>query len=385
MSPRRIEPDYCQSVGWFKEATESFRERWDSTPWHENGERKLTPLKGSLRAYAPSLNRLPETFLPSAFDQHLAVLSEGYEYQALDCLRVLGDDRYLCANDAGESFCVWSRSMTANVEGSGYTFLTAIIRLKGERGGPTPAITYGPVLSWRSLRVADFSAMGRELARDLCRLQGLSAVIRRDPVPFWAAWTLGDVPIVKHGAEEICTCWQTGRFSASPETVLSGSWKRDELGKRIRLRKPGSKTFFEQVVIYDAKTSLGLALTRRRGYQKKLVASLESVFTPDDDEPCVASATLEMVFSDILKRKLGYSDWTRPFEKLDERRLELDRERHPERTAELDRLNDALQVLLPYINAHREPDWEAFAVEHGVEADLIDTLKGFYEKYGGDS
>ncbi|HQO65913.1 MAG TPA: hypothetical protein PLI66_04205 [Spirochaetales bacterium] len=385
MSPRPTEYDSCPSADWFEEATESFSDRWDSTPWHDNGERKLAPLKGSLRVHAPSINRLPETFLPSVLDQYLAVLSEGYEYQALDCLRILGDDRYLCANDSGETFYVWSRSMTINVSEAGYTFLTAIIRLRGEGGEPTPAITYGPVLSWKALRAADFSAIGRELARDLYRLQGLSAVIRRDPVPFWAAWALGDAPIMKHGTEELCTCWQTGRFSASPETALSGSWKRDEVGKRIRLRKPGSKPFFEQVVIYDSKTSLGLVLTRRRGYQKKLIDSLASVFTPDAEEPCVASAALEMVFSDILKRKLGYADWTRPFDQLDEKRLERDRDRHPERESELDSLNDALQALLPHINAHREPDWEAFAAEHDVDAGLIDTLKSFYQKYARGS
>jgi len=382
MSPKRKPVDECPSVEWFRERTASFKGLWEETPWHENGERSLRPIKESLRRYAPSINELPSGFIPSALDQHLAVLSEGYEYQILEVVEGLGDDRYLCLNEEGERFFLWSRSAALNVERGGATLMTAIIRLGAYSAGPVPVITYGPVCSWRSLSVSDFSSIGRELGRDLWLLKGIPAVVRRDPVPFWAVWSLANVPRVLHGTQEICTCWYEGRFSVSPEPLLAGAWKRDVIGNRIRYRKPGSKPFFEQVVIYDLKSSRGILLARRYSYIEKLRESISVAFAPDSDEPCVASMTLEAVFSDVLKRTLPFADWTRPFDRLDARKSDEDRARHPEGDAELDALNGALSELIPYINARREPDWKAFAAEHGFDDGMLDTLKRFYKKYG---
>ncbi len=263
--------------------------------------------------------------------------------------------------------------------------MTTIIRLGTDPAVPVPAITYGPVLSWKSLYTTDFSAIARELARDLWRLKGLPAVIRRDPVPFWAIWSLGNIPRVKHGTEDVCTCCQEGHFSSSPDSLLDGTWKREGIGKRIRYRKPGTKPFFEQVVIYDDKSTRGILLTRRGSYLVKLRASLASVFTPDAGEPFVASPTLEIVFESILNRCLPYTEWTRPFDQLDDKKSEDESRKHPERKADQDALNAAMKQLIPYINSHREPDWKAFAAEHKLSVETIDSLRFFYKKYSGGS
>ena len=385
MSPKRRSNEEYPDVQWFREQTASFKESWDKVPWHENGEHALRPLKESMRRYASRISELPENFFPTVLDQYLAVLSEGYEYQILDVTTDLGDDRYLCINEAGQTFCLWSRSATLNIKQGGMTFMTAITRLGPDTDGPVPAITYGPVLSWKSLYVTDFTAIGRELARDLWRLRGIPAVVRRDPVPFWAIWSLGNIPRVKHGTEDVCTCWHEGRFSASPESLLEGGWKRDEIGKRVRFKKPGSKPFFEQVVIYDVKSSRGILLARRGSYLTKLRVSLSSVFTPDSSEPFIASPTLEIAFEDIMKRSLPYVEWMRHFVQLDDKKSNEERNEYPERKAEKDALDAALKELIPYINTHREPDWKAFAAKHGLGPDTIDSLKSFYQKYGGGS
>lgn len=385
MSSNQTPNQQYPEVSWFREQTALYKELWDSPPWHVNGEQALRPLKESMRRHAARINELPESFMPTALDQYLSVLSEGYEYQVLDVSKDLGDDRYLCFNESGELFCVWSHAATTNIKEGSVTFMTAIIRLGTDPAVPVPAITYGPVLSWKSLYTTDFSAIARELARDLLRLKGLPAVIRRDPVPFWAIWSLGNIPRVKHGTEDVCTCCQEGRFSSSPESLLNGTWKREVIGKRIRYRKPGTKPFFEQVVIHDAKSNRGIILTRRGSYLVKLRASLASVFTPDSGEPFIASPTLEIVFDSILNRRLPYTDWTHPFVQLDDKKSNDESRKHPERKADQDALNTAMKQLIPYINSHREPDWKAFAAEHNLGAETIDSLRFFYTKYSGGS
>ena len=143
--------------------------------------------------------------------------------------------------------------------------------------------------------------------------------------------------------------------------------------------------FFEQFVIHDTKSNRGILLTRRGSYLVKLRALLAPVFTPDAVEPVNASLPLEIVFESILNRRLPYTDWTRPFDTLDDKKREGESTKHPEREAEQDALDAALQELIPYINAHREPDWKAFAKEHTLGSETIDSLRFLYQKYTSGS
>ena len=386
MNSNAIKADLFQSEQWFRKQTETFKDRWNRSVWHDNGERALMPLKQSLRKYASCINKLPDGFIPSVFDQHLAVLSEGYEYQILDIQRPLGDDRFLCKNVEGEEFCLWSHSVAINQGEGRYTFLSAVIRLddkaesSGKKGVPVPAITYGPVIAWKSLFTSDFSRLARSFARDLLALKGLPAVIRRDPVPFWALWTLGDVPRIMHGTEEVCTCWVEGLFTGDPAPLLSG-WKRDAIGKRIRFRKSGSKPFFEQVVIYDVKTMRGLILARRNSYLGKLFAALETIFSPDPDGEGYVTPVCEMALSDVLKTTPEYKTWTAAFDREDERIAEAKDARHPERKVDLASFNAAMQDLLPYVNSGTEPDWLALGTKHALSVDRLESLKGMYGEF----
>ncbi len=368
-------------VSWFQERTDSFRECWDESRWHENGDRSLKPLTQSIRSYASHLNKLPENFLPSVFDQHLAVLREGYEYQVMDIVEDVGEGRYLCRNEAGEEFCLWSRALTLSCSGGCASLMTAIIRLAGDTGVPVPAITYGPVFTWKSLHAGDFVLIGSALARDLFRLKGLPGLIKRDPVPFWALCTLGEIPRIMHGSEAMCTCWYEGTFTGDPSPLLKSSWKRTGIGKRIRFHKSGSKPFFEQDVIYDTKSMKGIILARRGSYLEKLQVALSPVFTPDSEHRVFVSMTLEMAFSDILKKKLEYRSWTHAFDEQDERIKEEQKKQNPERGEDLKLMNDALKELIPYINSGTEPDWSFLAARHSFSPDKIELLKSLYHKY----
>lgn len=398
MSAKKQLAGNLPEVEWFRERTESFRGTWKRAEWHENGDRKLASLRQSIRRYASSINKLPENFLPSVLDQHLAVLSQGYEYQVLEIIEVAGGDRFVCRNTDGEAFVVYSHSIEINREEGSVSFLTALIRLDaapdlpgtedspgtsdlpGTVDSPVPAITYGPILGWKSLVLADFSVLARECARDLARQKGVSAVVRRDPVPFWALWTLSETPGVVHGNEEVCTCWKEGFFSADPAPYLGGtSWKRDSIGKRVRYRKTGAKPFFEQQVIYDEKTMRGIIIARRASYLVKLASLVENVFAPDSEGEGSASIMLEIALTDIFRTKPAYQTWTAPFEREDERKQKELNARSPGRQENLAVLNTAMKDLLPYINAGSVPDWAALAKKHALSPETLDTLKALYD------
>ncbi|NLO22934.1 MAG: hypothetical protein GX116_01170 [Fibrobacter sp.] len=52
-----------QTVQWFEKMTVSFQLQWKLCRWHKGGDRKLSPLKQSLKKYASHLQNLPENLL----------------------------------------------------------------------------------------------------------------------------------------------------------------------------------------------------------------------------------------------------------------------------------------------------------------------------------
>ncbi len=377
MQEKRIQP-----ATWFEKKTKTFQLQWELTPWQEGGERKLSPLKQSLRKYASHIHKLPENFLPMVFDQYLAVLSERYEYHILDVIEELGDDRFHCRNAEGEDFYIWSKSISTNYEEGSCTVLTALIRLEDEfeeslENQPTSALTYGPILGWQSLFAVDFSLIARALRRDLFRLKGSSAVIRQDPVPFWALWTVSAMPQVMQGSEELCACWAEGRFSEDPSSFLLNGWEKTTIGKRVRYRKPGSKPFFEQTVIFDTKTMKGIILTRKKTYFKKLSLSLADVFSFEPDKENILPVLCEHAMIDILRITPSYHLWTVAFDKQDKQKEK--KKNSPEQKAMIDTINAAMSDLLPFINSDTNPDWDALAKKHGLDEGGIESVKNIYE------
>ncbi len=186
------EIDFYPSKEWFEERTGDFKERWESTPWHEGESRAAKNIEPSLRKYSSRINTLPNGFIPAAMDQFMAVRSEGYSYCVLNILDPIGDDRYLCGDAKGILYCVYSRSVgTIRLEGS-RCFITALVDLSDLWESPVdqdleeaiPAITYGPVLGWKALQAFDFETIAKVLARDSYHTKGVSAVILMNPAPF---------------------------------------------------------------------------------------------------------------------------------------------------------------------------------------------------------
>ena len=65
-----------QTVQWFEKMTVSFQLQWKLCRWHKGGDRKLSPLKQSLKkiclAFTKSTGKPSLRFMRTYDDQHLA-------------------------------------------------------------------------------------------------------------------------------------------------------------------------------------------------------------------------------------------------------------------------------------------------------------------------
>ncbi len=368
---------------WFEARTRAFKTIWDETPWHRGGEERLAPLLPSIRRYAGFINRLPANFMPMVSDQHLAVLSQGYRYAVFEAQESLGESRFICRVTDGQEVVVFSPGLEKSILRGEHCFLAVLIHLEG--ASLPSAITYGPILGWSGLRAADISFIGRQVGRDLLAEQGLSEVIRRNPVPFWAAWSFGDTPIMFHREEEFLSIWNEGAVDPSIEEALGKGWERECIGKRTRWIKRGDKPFHEQAVFRDSKSGRGVIIARLPSYYAKLEKAVGGSFHPDRPEPERAGMVLQLIMKELFHAPFSYESWEAPF-------TQREKQRAAKKTARgggdanadaLQRLNAVLPDIMAAINAGREPPWIELGARHGMDEATLDSLREMADKIRG--
>lgn len=186
--------------------------------------------------------------------------------------------------------------------------------------------------------------------------------------------------MIMHKSEEYATIWMEGHFTEDPADILLTGWKITKLGKRIRLKKPGTKPFFEQIVVYDTKTMHGIILTRRESYFSKLFDSLEKIFEPSTDLATLISLPCENAMVDILRITPAYHSWLDPFEKFDDEKSKASGENSQESKQNLDTINAVLQDLLPFINSGQKPNFTELAKKHSLDSLEQENIKHMYKE-----
>jgi hypothetical protein len=362
---------------WFEERTSAFRGRWNEVPWHKSGDARLKSLDGGIRKNARLINELPRGFLPSAFDQYLAVLSEGYRYDCFTVTEELGGNRYACISESGEEFALYSPSLGSAIRLGESLFLTSLVPLEREGEGSGCFLTYGPILGWHGLLKGDMDFLAGMVARNLFTAKGLSEVIRFNPVPFWAAWSWGEAPLVVHQGQALARCWSEGALSAEIAEKLSGSWRREDAGTKTRWAYKDDHPMRQRFIFRDKKSGRGLVLAMRPADFNFAMRAASRYFSPDED-PQTASMLMEIIAKETLGRGVNFASWERPFARKGGE--SQDNEASDEKThGILEALNAAMPDVVSAINEGREPEWIKIGERYRLNAEALDNLKRIAE------
>jgi hypothetical protein len=355
------------TLDWWMAQNAKLKPRWDATPWQAGGETALKPLTPEIRRLARHLNGLPGNFMGMTADQHLAVLREDYRYDSFDITEDLGDGRLACVSVDSREFALYSPGARKNSEEGAKLFFTALAPFDSRESGIECYATYGPILCWNGLQLADMECLARYVARDLYAAQGFSAVARRNPVPFWASYRWSAAPTVFHEEDVLCSCQATGRLSTGFESRLSKNWERTDAGKRSRFIQRAEKSFHDLYVYYDRKTDKALLYSSLEPDFDSLIEILGDSFIPDSQGNERISFLMETILRDVLGKELEYASWAKPFESKE-------RKAAPERS-EFSRIEKAMPDIIEAINARKEPDWIRIGERYGFSAEDMQNLK----------
>lgn len=314
------------SASWFVSTQQLLSVYWESTPWQEGGDFAAKRLDKEIKKYARLIRELPGNLIPMAMDQYLAATWHAAEanraavkggpgerfggkpwlFTPFLVAEDLGNFRYLCAGESGEAFHLYSPGVAKNLRGGSRIFLALLLDV-----GEGWKMSYGPLYGWVGLLPGDLSFFASRVARQRFDSEGFDAVVRADPVPFWAAWYYGTKPFVMHGPGAILSAWIEGSLDPSFGEGLPRTWKREDQGKRTRWIH-GEDFFHRKDIYLNRSTNEALLYARTDEDLEKTRKLAGAAFTAKGKaERC--GILMEIILKDLLGVDPVSVSWERPF------------------------------------------------------------------------
>lgn len=204
------------------ELREEFDEYWGknkSEPvWFKNGEKVLSRIMKEIKANINVLSQIPEQSMNMFFDQWLASVyhananregsfgDRAWNFYTFDIAEKLRENLFTCLLPDGSPIVVASPSLNKLFDEDNLSCLTVLVDMGGW------FIAYGPQMGWKGLRARDIEVLARSVATQTFELKGLTGVIHFNPVPFWCAQKIANIPPLYHNGELVSQCFAETRF-----------------------------------------------------------------------------------------------------------------------------------------------------------------------------
>lgn len=218
--------------------------------WHKNGDRVLSRIMKDVKANVNLFSNFPENSMEQMFDQWLASVyhenascsnkfgNQKWKYYALKIAEKLRDGLYTCLLTDGTPIVVASPGFDMHFKDDFFCCLTVLVDMGGWY------LTYGPQLVWKGLEVRDLEVLAKSVASQTYNLKGLNGVVQFNPVPFWCAQQVSNIPPVAHNEVPVVQCYAETRFlndavpdfkevfaTSSSESDILKNWEHEVSGK----------------------------------------------------------------------------------------------------------------------------------------------------------
>ena len=294
-----------------EKAEESFFAYTQLLPWHKNGDAKIAKLKSELIKYRNSLEKIPSenNSIEELYDQYLAGLyNKNWEFTIFFPEAKLSEDIYLCADIEGYEFILKSESVTRGLSNGHVYYLSLLVYLDSFFE------TWGPLLSYRSIDFDDFEFLANKIAPALYKKSGFSAVMKFNPVVFWASVAeLSEQPHLSHNNEPYVFCGQKGYFKDNKIPEFSNRWKHEVSKKKHRWIYRANEDFFRHLyVYYNEKTNVVYLEANSKKDFYELKKKTKDFFVAKGDEECY-SMHMAIFVQDFVKKEVALFSLERDF------------------------------------------------------------------------
>ncbi|MDO9579181.1 MAG: hypothetical protein Q7J06_01225, partial [Bacteroidales bacterium] len=225
--------------------------------------------------------------------------------------------------------------------------------------------SYGPIGAYSSFEPDDIFFFATELKPDIEDEQDLLASLEHNPIPYMMLLSGANTPLIYNKEDQLVNVMAEYELDEINTKSLTKSFKT-EYNKgvyRLSLKNWSGPPHFSQAYFDEDKKIILLSSMTDRGFKALAEGLNEYGYNFSADPFLRVNLSMISAASDILKRKIRLIEYEDLFSK----------ETSPPDQENLDKLNTLLILVLPDINAGREPDIKALAVKAGVD---IKTARG---------
>ncbi|HUX56430.1 MAG TPA: hypothetical protein VMV77_05620 [Bacteroidales bacterium] len=236
--------------------------------------------------------------------------------------------------------------------------------------------SFGPIGGYKSFEPDDIFYFATELKPDIEDEQELLANLEYNPVPYMMLLSGANAPLIYNKEDQLVHVMAEYDLDTINTKSLTKSFKT-EYNKgvyRLSLKRWSGPPHFSQSYFDENKKIILLSSMTDRGFRVLAEGLNEYGYNFSADPFLRVNLSMISAASDILKRKIRLNDYEDLFSI----------ETSPADQENLDKLNTLFRLVLPDINAGREPDIEALAVKAGVDIktarDLIKHIMGKFNE-----
>ncbi len=228
--------------------------------------------------------------------------------------------------------------------------------------------TFGPIIPFRGFETDDIWFFATELNRSIEDEAGIIADVEKNPLPYCLLISGSEFPVTVAGKNRIVfVSAEYDLPSFSGESLGDGFYvEYNRNVYRLSPKKWSEPPHYGEGYYDEKRRSLILTAMSDRGFAALGGMLKQKGFDVSDEPQIRVSPAMIVTAERILRRKIRLN----PYESL------FEKERSFEQRREMEKLNQLLQLILPDINAGREPDIEALALKVGVDPLLAKHVVG---------
>ena len=235
--------------------------------------------------------------------------------------------------------------------------------------------TFGPIGAYKSFELDDIFFFATELRSHIETDDELLEDIENNPVPYMMLLAGANYPQTFHENDQIVQVYA----EYDVETVNTQEFQKDFKVEycqeiyRIMLKAWGDHPHFAQAYYNESEKTVLLSASTDRGFQT-LVSKINQYGFTFSDEPFIrVNMSMLVTSKQILKKKIELNEYDHLFQE----------ETSPADQEQIDKLNAFMGLVLPDINAGRQPDIEIMAHAAGIDVQTArDLMKNITNKFG---
>lgn len=273
----------------------------------------------------------------------------------------------------GESFLLYSPATTQTLQERSVTLWFNLRCFNGACWQ-----TYGPIGAFGGFDPDDIYFFATELNpnKDFEDDMEVAADIEENPVPYIMLYSGAQQPVISTKAgDRMLYILAEYDIESLDTSKLTAYFNREYNADvyRLGLKEWDQHPHFAVAYYDEPEQLLSLTAVTERGFDALLEQFNKLGFNLTNDPDVRVNPNMLMMTEEILNKEVRLFDYERLFKADPE----------PEEQESMDKLNQAMNMALPAINAGKEPDYRAIAQETGMsENEVRDILKQIRNNLG---